>query len=307
MDQKLVEVCSFKAAAEPRLLTEAGASFALSRGSNPEDLVNLVADRTWTQLPAETTAIVPNTDTQGVKPKDRVLVRQLLERAPIDFQVFYQKKGDNQPRPVEIDEEGTLPEPAQGTKVTFRLKHKNTDKYTYGVVLKVNGENTISPEEREPDDFRAPKWILEPKDDYVITGFLKRNLKGKAATFTVLPASESKLEEVNYGPHAGTFTLVVFLGRPGGKAAPENKDAVLVRATSRGVPDKLNKPNRLEALQGKLREEAAQTHSSTNGKRRGLIVPGETAQVEVDTVAFSAYPTPVSVIQFRYYKPRNQE
>jgi hypothetical protein len=235
-------------------------------------------------------------------------VRELREEAPIDLQVFYKAKGENKAKKVAIEEDGWLPEPREGTDVTFRLKHKNKDKRTYGVVLKVNGENTIYPEEPEPDDFRAHKWILDPKDNYLITGYLKKNAKDKVANFTVLPESESRLEEVNYGPHAGTFTIVIFLGRPDGKEQPDGKQSeVVLRAISHGVPDGLGRPNKLESLQGQLRKEAEQKKDSQNAMRRGIILPGQSTKQEVKDVDFCAYQTPVSVIQLRYYKPHTEE
>jgi hypothetical protein len=307
-DKKLVEVCAFRAAAEPRLLTEAGVSFAVSRGSDPDDIANLVANSKPSALPPQATAIVQTKQTLGVKPKQGATVRQLLERAPLDIQILYKAKGEKKPKEMDIDDDGTLPEPAEGAKVSFRLKHKNDkDKYTYGVVLKVNGENTIYPEEAEPDDVRAHKWILGPKDEFFITGYLKKSLKDQSATFTGLPVSESKLEEVNYGPHAGTFTLVIFLGRSDSKAGTEVEQSEVVRATSRGVPQELGKPNSLTALQRKLRRAAAENRQPMTGKPRGLIVAGEPMKQEVDTVPFHAYHTPVSVIQLRYYKPRGRE
>jgi hypothetical protein len=303
-----VNVCNFSVAAEPRLLAEAGVSFGLSRGSNAEDVAKLVANWKKPELPPEATPIVRTKQTLGVKPKQGATVRQLLERSPIDIQILYKDKGAKKAKEVDIDDDGTVPEPTEGTKVSFRLKHKNNqDKYTYGVILKVNGENTIYPEEAEPDDVRAHKWILSPKDDFLITGYLKKGLKDQAATFTGLPVSESKLEEVNYGPHAGAFTLVIFLGRPDSKDRAEVEQSEVARATSRGVPEELGNPNSLTALQRKLRGAAARNRQPMTGRPRGLIVPGEPMKQEVDTVEFHAYHTPVSVIQLRYYKPRNQE
>jgi hypothetical protein len=307
-DRKLVEVYNCKVVSEAHLLTEAGVSFGLSRGTD-EGREKWLAAWNKPELPPEEIVVASDKPKpgQGVKPISRPTVRQLLEQAPIEFQVYY--KDDEKTRKVEMDEDGILPEPPAGTKVSFRLKHKNNqDKHTYGVVLKINGENSIYREETEPYDFRAHQWILEPKDDYYVPGFLQRNLKDKVAAFTALPVSESKLEEVNYGPHAGTFTLVIFMGQKEGKAQPEEQESeVVLNAARRGVPVNLGNPNSLKALKNHLQQQAAQKHNPTNGRPRGIIVPGEPLKQPVDTLKFQAYPTPVSVIQLRYYKPHSRE
>jgi hypothetical protein len=299
-DKKLVRVCNFQVAADPRLLTEAGVSFALSRGSNPVDLANLVAASNGRELPTEVSTSIPS-DKKIKSPT----VRELLQEAPIDFQVLYD--GERQ----KVGENGTVCEPTEKTKVAFRLKHKNRDDCTYGVVLKINGENSIYPKELELDDFRGHKWVLSRKDDFLIKGYLMEDLKDEAAEFKVLPGSESKVEEVNYGPHAGTFTIIIYRGRPdgkdypGGKDQPDDQESEVVNAIARGVPDQLGKTNNtLKALQGQLRRSA---DARTNGVARGLIVAGQPTKLRVKDVKFHAYPLPVSVIHLRYFKPQDQE
>jgi hypothetical protein len=262
-DKELVKVCNLQVAADPRLLTEAGVSFALSRGSNRVDYANVVPASNGRELPTKVSTRIPS-DKKIKSPT----VRELLQEAPIDFQVLYD--GERQ----KVGENGTVPEPAEKTKVTLRLKHKNRDSYAYGVVLKINGENSIYPEEREPNDFRGHKWVLYPKDDYEIAGYLKKKLKDEAEAFLVLSTSESRLEEVNYGRHAGTFTIVIFQGRPdskdhpGGKDQPDDQESEVVNAIAHGVPDQLGKTNNtLKALQGQLRRSA---DARTNGVTRGL-------------------------------------
>jgi hypothetical protein len=310
-DKKLVPVCDFPVAAEPCLLTEAGVSFALSRGAKPEDAEELVAaprDR----LPAEATVVVPNKGGQVDRPKERVTVRELLKQAPIEFQVLYKDKGAEQVRKVDIKDDGTVEQPREGTEVSFRLKRKkNGDKHTYGVVFKVNGENTIYPEELEPDDFRAHKWVLDPRDDDKdfppISGFLKKGAEDQIAKFHVLSVAESRREEVNYGPHAGMFTIVIFRGRPDNKDQPDSKESEIVRAISRGVPDEVGSKLTLQALKSKLESEAQPRHKSNQAVRRGLIVDGELTKQVVETVDFAADPTWESVIHLRYYKRQDPD
>jgi hypothetical protein len=299
-DKKLVRVCNFQAAADPRLLTEAGVSFALSRGSNAVDMVNLVVASNGRESPAEVSTRIPSD-----KKKKAPTVRELLQEAPIDFQVLY--NGERQ----KVGENGAVCEPAEETKVTFRLKHKNRDDCTYGVVLKINGENSIYPKELQLDDFRGHKWVLSPKDNFLIKGYLKEDIKDEAAKFTVLPGSESRVEEVNYGAHAGTFTIIIYRGRPDGQKQPDSKDRPddqeleVVNAIIRGVPDQLVKTeNTLKALKGDLLRQRADARK--NGVPKGLIVAGEPTKQKVEPVQFHGYSLPVSVIHLRYYKPRSE-
>ena len=68
---------------------------------------------------------------------------------------------------------GTIPEPKPGQTVVFRLDHRNKDERVYGVVLKINGKNTIYPDEKQIDDLDSFKYIVLPRTDvtHVHDGF----------------------------------------------------------------------------------------------------------------------------------------
>jgi predicted Ser/Thr protein kinase len=288
----------------------AGVSFALPRGAPHKDNAELVvAAAGRPEFTSGTTGGESKEEKPSEKPKERETVRKLLDKAPIDFQIQYKNKGEDKFRKVEIEENGTVPEPEEGTQVRFQLKRKKDTNNAYGVLLMVNGENTFYPEERVLDYSHAHLWILDPKDDdrpTFVTGFLKKGLDNEVAIFRVLSAVESQSTEVNYGRHAGTFTIVVFQGRIDGKDEPDGKETEFVRETSRGVPDKLGKTNTLKGLQNRLQEAATPKPKSTDVVSRGLIVGGELTKQKVKDVPFRGR-VPVSSIQLRYYKPQSRD
>jgi|GEM_PF-1105997 len=325
--EKPKQLCRFEALADPRLLTEAGVCFALPRGANPKDIENMKVawenqDSDWPdKVKTVTTAVPggfrpiaaasessekPNTPPTVVIGKTKKIneVQKVLREAPILFEVLY--NGEK----VKVREDGTVPEPPAGTKVTFRLKHKKKDEFTYGVVLKINGENTIFPHKRETDDFAYPKWILAPGDSFEIRGYQMDDAGKEAKEFKVLPSWESKQVEAYYGPHAGTFTVVIFQERrnSGDSRLVHLMNGNDVPAISRGVPSSPpeERDNTLKALQKKL-QAAGQEQSSPSRGARGLIVQGSLTKQEVTEVAFKGYPIPVSVLQIRYYKPQSKE
>jgi hypothetical protein len=311
--KKPVEVCRFTVAAEARLLTEGGVSFALPRGSkSTEDNVEIVvAQKGPSQLPPGDPGGVTNPAKQDQKPKESYTPRKLLEEGPINFEIQYKKSGQDRFQKVEITEAGMVREPEEGTEVRFQLKRdEKADRKAYGVLFMVNGENTIYREEPVLDPFLAHLWILDKDDDKpaFVTGYLRKNRVKKdqdyvEEKFTVKSVEESRSMEVNYGPLTGTLTIMIFEGQiVDGKDEPDSKETEFVRAISRGVPDKLGKTNTLKGLQNRLQEAVTLKPKSADVVLRGLIVGGELTKQKVEDVPFRGRVL-VSSIQLRYYKP----
>src|SRR5262249_28111820 len=131
------------------------------------------------------------------------------KEAPVALEILY----DGKPVPFELKGgKAVIKEPRQGTKVTFVLKRKDNSKTAYGVVLKINGENTLF-HERLPD-LQCHKWILEPGcNPMTIRGF--QNTDRSAEEFKVLSAEESKQNEMNYASDVGTVSVTVFRDKQG--------------------------------------------------------------------------------------------
>jgi hypothetical protein len=292
-------VCEFKAVTEMRTLTDAGVSFG-ARGQPIDELLALNDSKS-----------VPT-------PEDPVDVWQQkvdaflndLERSPVRLDVLYggkrTKVQGNSARPPSEQANVFLrvAEPDyKNDKVTFRLT--NTDlKETYGVVLMINGLNTIFHEKGEPKD--CFKWILKPKESIVVDGWQTKETK--RAPFVVQATQKSEADKMNYGDDPGTFTFVVF------RARTPKEEEVLVKAElkrdanltsiSRGmVVNPGETRNRdLESLKSDLRQEAKEAAKTATSK--GIIGWDKEVPAEVQRVDFKPCPKPELSVTIRYCDPK---
>lgn len=211
--------------------------------------------------------------------------------APISLEVWY----DNQPQQLEFrDGAAFLKEPNENQKVILVVKRKGPGTPRLGVVLKVNGVNTLY-KQKSPDAQCAP-WILEPRlTEFGIRGYQvdKDNLE----PFRVLSQEESKAKELDYGEFVGTISVSVFKEQtvtPTPAPVTDGVDgedfAVLTRST---FPKKT--PANLGAMKAQLGQIAT----------RGLIVESEQERSGIDIAPFKADPLPIMSATIRYYLPQD--
>jgi hypothetical protein len=285
-DLAMHRVVKFTARTSPSDLSETGESF----------LVRGIFDRAD---PAKRPAREPEPAPEQVyeqaaqtaaKVKEAQQAYPLEDRAaPVKLEILY----DGKPVPLEIkDGKALIPEPRTGQKVTFVLKRTPGGNERLGVVLKVNGENTLFKQKLK--DLDCTKWVLEPgAGPITIKGF---QMSDKTAQeFHVLSREESKTKETYYGEDVGTIALVVFREKQDKKAPPpslgsdEEED---LNTMTRGVfPAK--KPANLAALKAQLRTDST----------RGLIEGGANVGSGVNRVKFQPDPTPVLLATITYYRP----
>jgi hypothetical protein len=250
--------------------------------------------------------------------------------APVELELFY----DQQKVPLEIhDGAAFVVEPQENQKVTFVLKRKAKDNVRYGVVLKVNGENTLGRQRLKDADCR--KWILEPNAAPItVRGFQVDNQT--AEEFHVLSRAESKAKEIDYGTDVGTINLVVFRERvrsndapaPPSGPAPADAPAAPKAAAPPNAPappsgsppaDAPAAPRSRPAAKPDVDEEdfavltravfpkqkpanlAALKAQLSQQASRGLIVQGQLIQAGTRTVSFITDPTPVMSAVITYY------
>ena len=182
-------------------------------------------------------------------------------------------------------------EPQEGQKVTLVLRKIDATPDRYGVVLMVNGENTLYRERQSPPN--CQKWILSPQDP-AITVHGYQGDEGKAETFRVLSRAESAKDAMDYGSDVGTISLVVFReASGGGEPLALDEEAEDLAAVSRAAfPAK--PPENLSALRHQLHQ------GSIN---RGLIVQGQQIGAAIRRVEFRPDPTPVMSATITYYRP----
>jgi hypothetical protein len=203
--------------------------------------------------------------------------------SPIKLTVLYDGK------PVRIQVQGGkafVPEPAAGQRVEFVIT-KDAKAQRYGVVLKVNGENTLD-KQRLPD-VRCRKWIMtDPGETVTVRGYQLGT--DRVETFRVLSAPESKAREINYGADVGTITMTVF---PEGTApAPDLADDAAEKNAVAAA--ELPPAKSFDSLKAKLLEDA----------NRGLIAEGAQVEGKVEVVKFTPAATPAMTLTVIYYKAK---
>lgn len=270
-----VDVCQFRVRTDERMLTETGESYLVRQ-------------------------IVPGKGdaARSAKETEQGKAKHPLEASDLQWEVYY----DNDQAPIVIkDGRASVKGPKQGQIVWFVLTNKGKERY--GVVLRVNGENTLY-REKLPSSL-CRKWILDPGDKVVIRGYQSDDKT--AAEFSVLSPEASEKEEVNYGEHAGTFSLEVFAGRK--EPAPVAAEDAKVKAVEAGqLPTA--KPIKLTTLQQKLLEAQNSPAKVSDGLRQipgrngaGLVVAGKAIDSQVERVKFEPAPVPMISATVRYYAP----
>jgi hypothetical protein len=303
----------FTAASDARTLTDLGLTYR--GGFDPKSAVVL----------ADKAAPVPDDKPEALRDKAKEALK-LFKEAPVELQVLY----DGKPQEVETDPGKSyssnvllrVKPPEQNQRVTFVLKNKSSGETygTYGVVLRVNGRNTIF--EQKQDPAKCYKWILEPGKEVEVKGF--QRTMTKAAKFEVLSPSESKLEAVNYGDNAGTIDLILF------KGLPKPAEAVALStervAIGKGAMLRYDEPTAtdLRAFKSQLKEEgrkvtmeghkgggvplavsatwvAGRKHMTVDSGRGGLLTSGGDEQNPVQETKFYSGPDPTFSTTIRYY------
>ncbi len=266
------EICRFSVPTDARTLTEAGRSYRVRQ-------------------------ITPKGDAAAKSAKDTEegKAKHPLDGSNLEWVVYY----DTELVPVAFkDGRASVKGPKQGQVVWFVLTNRGAERY--GVVLRVNGENTLY-REKLPSSL-CRKWILDPGDRVLVRGYQSDDKT--AAGFQVLSPEESEKEEVNYGEHAGTFSLEVFAARTETPQVAE--DDPKVKAVEKGeLPN--SKPNKLASLQAELMKEHRDP-SKVTGRRQipnpnasGLVVAGKTIESEVRREVFDPAPVPIVSATVRYY------
>jgi hypothetical protein len=213
----------------PSDLIDSGQSFDL-RGMVSEDGTIKLVDRDASDKPAPAT---PENIATAAEPRPTA---PLQSSPPVELDILY----DGQKQPVEFkNNQAFVNEPNEGQKVEFVLRRKdNVSGDKYGVVLKVNGINTLH-EQRLPAD-QCQRWVLDKDDpDRPVKGFYHSPDGRKDSgvldykSFRASSAAESLAHEENYGSDAGQISFTIFRSSPDG---PATVDPVGVAAAPKAAP-----------------------------------------------------------------------
>lgn len=212
--------------------------------------------------------------------------------APVTLEVRY----DGQLMDVEMrDGQAFVAEPREGQKVELFLVRKPFAKGRLGVVLKVNGENTL--QRQTISDVECNKWILSPEHKRTLVKGFQVN-GNQTEQFKVLSQSESARRAMDYGRNYGQIQMTVFKEFTGPPPIPTlDEDEADLIAMLRGIRPTEPSTN-LSALKGKIR-----AAGRAAPKHRGALDAGEKTENKIRIVKFKADPTPVMAVTITYYKP----
>ena len=308
-EEKLAE---FTVPANARALSEAGYNYYLPPKKRGELLARgpvREGGKVRPEVQQEVIKAVPEATGREPDP-DAALVP--WKETPVKLHVYY---GDS-PQSVAVKPEAgrawlTVPEPKETDEVRFVLENPSTQ-YTYAVVLKVNGENSLF-RERSPER-ECHKWVLAPGQKVAVNGF-QRVGSDRVGFFKVRPPEVSEANAVRYGEQAGTFRMTVFQGQvseedPTVKERPKWQDAQAELASiTRGTPLALDPKDPAKQIKaGTLKELKAnlRSHERKPEGARGLIEEGpDSGKKEIKKVFFRYdFDAPLADVTVRYYTPK---
>lgn len=287
----------FDADLDPALLGELGESFVL-RGAFDSGATHRADGPNARPETLPSTERTPQQMAQQIVQQTHAVKTQLApfpllsEDAPVKLEVRY----DGQRVPVEVRAgRAFVREPAQGQQVELAIVRGASAQGVLGVVVRVNGENTLG--RQTLSDVECRKWLLTPDHHRtVIRGYQLSSDTVEA--FRVLSDSESQQRAIDYGRYVGQIQLTVFPERrQTAHIAPptlddEQEDLV---AMLRGVQP-TEPPANLSALKGLIRNPAVKT-------RGGLIVPGQQRAGRIRSVTFEPADVPIMSATVTYYTP----
>lgn len=292
---ELVPLSKFDAKPDLEDLLESGESFTV-RGVFDQGSLEMTQDKRKdkaTDEAVKTTLLVKN-ETAGQTKPSASKVHPLSPShpdSPIALEMYY----DAKPQPIEFREGAAfVSEPKENQKVSFIVRRKGIARPRLGIVLKVNGENTLY-RQKLPDAQCSP-WIFEPTlNEFGVQGF-----QLDASTmqqFKVLSQAQSKAKEIDYGEFVGTISISVLKEQtvePKASIdllADDGEDfAILTRSTFPGKP---------------ARNLSALRHQLADSTTRGLIVEGAVVQQSVKIAQFRADSIPIMTATIKYYNPQD--
>jgi len=279
-------------ASEPEMLAQAGFSYSVPKATQ-KALVSGKAPSAAKVKEEAVETIKQLAAAPAPKPEADEPFAPLAD-SPIQLTILYNDQ------PVKVTN-GRVPEPKETDTIAFKLV--NPSNSTYAAVLLINGQNTLYNETVSP--LACRKWVLEPGMEVTVRGF--QTDADTSAAFRVTKPDEPVEDAVRYGPHAGTFRMVVFSGSMTETPVKKEYDLAmanqLAMANTRGTPSTGQaKPQSLKALQRDLRGRAADDKNS-----RGYVVKGkDTQKSETTSVFFAPHAdTPVTDVSIKYIVPKN--
>ena len=249
-------------------------------------------DKAKTEEVVRKKALLVRTETLGESTPQRSTQHPFSSSsdAPIKFEVWY----DNNLQNYEFrDGAAFVKEPQEGQQVILAVRRKGSDRNRYGIIVRVNGENTLY-RERIPDA-KASLWILEPNlTEFSIRGFQIDG--GQRQQFRVLSDTDSESRKFDYGRDIGMISVSVYEEQTGTPAQLSDDELDLAVQSQAQLPDETTESR--GQLGSSLFDQLLAQDTT-----RGLISEGANEAAKIDTVQFTPKSTPVMAASVRYYKP----
>jgi len=187
----------------------------------------------------------------------------------LDFTILF----DGQP--VNVTPEGFLAKPAAGQTVTITVKAK----VKLGLLLRVNGVNTLNKQRDEKSDLNDYSWwVLDPNVEYTLRGFYK---DGQVETFVAKAAGDIDLgtEVGENAQRHGTFDFDVFVD----PTAVVNNAVPLARKPNFSYRTVTARSATFDDMKDMIRNSM---QSSKKGTSRAFIVGGAVENQTLQTTTF---------------------
>lgn len=186
--------------------------------------------------------------------------------------------------------------PREGQRVSLKVLRKGNDRKRYGILLQVNGENTLY-RERKPAA-KAAVWILAPeKNSFTIEGYqVDEKVREQ---FRVLSDAESEARQYDYGRDIGLISITVFeeLSSKLQKRSEAELDLATISETTM--------PKTTAKSRGDLGTSLFEQLVAQN--TRSAIVQGAKVISEINHKKFQRAPTPIMNATVEYYTPSGRE
>jgi hypothetical protein len=292
---ELVVLSKFDAKPDLEDLLESGESFTV-RGVFDQGSLEMSQDARKdkaTEEAVKSTALVKKETATQTKagPSNLHPLSPSNPDSPISLEIRYQ----GVPQTIEFRQGAAfVKEPTENQEVSFIVRRKGNGTPRLGIVLKVNGENTLY-RQKLPDAQCSP-WIFEPSlKEFQVSGI---QLDAKSMQeFKVLSQAESKAKEINYGEFVGTISISVLKEQTvepkisADLLSDDGEDfAILTRSAFPKKP---------------ARNLSALRHQLADASTRGLIVDGAVVQKNVQVAQFKGDSIPIMTATIKYYDPQD--
>jgi len=285
---KLNEITSFTVEMDRPLLNDLGQGFSLNSRS--------VKDKKSRALDLEAAEDAAIRDEAPPSPGSTQPSAEKL----IDFQIRYD--GKVQPYAPDPNNSGEMmvAEPQKGQRVSFFIRGLAPERI--GVVLMVNGKNSLYEQELEPS--KCAMWLPGRGEEVEVKGFQidQKTIK----PFRVLSLAES--EAMTYSDNLGLIGVYIFRSnkdKPPEIVTPGGNTDLTVSGSRnlslRSLPSQAGKSRSLAELQKQLASQI-----TTSKKSRGLI--GSDQKLEESRIEYFEISNPEQqqALVIRYFKPKGR-